>query len=334
MPASSPALDLEQLDLEAAPLGPAHLHAQHHLRPVLRVGAAGARVDGDERVAGVVAARRTGAAPRARPGAARRTRAAPRARPGATRPRRHLGEAVEILDVALERAELLQAPGCARVLGRHPRRRLGVVPEARCDISPSSAATRSLSAAGSKIVREQRHLRADRSQTLRESTRSERQWPCLTLSDPPYRGAVARDLARAAAPEAFAAAINARRPGGGARAVERGSRDRRARRAADARQRRRSPRRCRRCSTTASRCTSSSARSSPPATWPPPSARSRFNGAGHDGEPYEQSQRVPVVVYSRGGRRLAHRARRAWGLPGPMKSARRDGRRHADCGPR
>ena len=47
---------LEQLDLEAAPLGPAHLHAQHHLGPVLGVGAARAGVDGHERVAGVVVA--------------------------------------------------------------------------------------------------------------------------------------------------------------------------------------------------------------------------------------------------------------------------------------
>ena len=51
-----PRARLEQLDLEAAPLGPAHHHAQDHLGPVLGVGAAGAGVDGHERVAGVVAA--------------------------------------------------------------------------------------------------------------------------------------------------------------------------------------------------------------------------------------------------------------------------------------
>src|SRR6185503_8621548 len=45
-----PRAGLQQLDVEAALLGPAHLHAQDHLGPVLRVGAAGARVDGDERV--------------------------------------------------------------------------------------------------------------------------------------------------------------------------------------------------------------------------------------------------------------------------------------------
>jgi len=37
------------------------------------------------------------------------------------------------------------------------------------DIRPSSSATRSLSAAGSKVVREQRHLRADRSKALRDT---------------------------------------------------------------------------------------------------------------------------------------------------------------------
>jgi hypothetical protein len=49
-----PRARLQELYVEPALLGPAHLHAQHHLRPVLGVGAAGARVDGDERVAPVV----------------------------------------------------------------------------------------------------------------------------------------------------------------------------------------------------------------------------------------------------------------------------------------
>ena len=47
---------LQQLDAKAARFSPAHLHAQHHLRPVLSVGAAGPRVDSDERVAGVIGA--------------------------------------------------------------------------------------------------------------------------------------------------------------------------------------------------------------------------------------------------------------------------------------
>src|SRR5207244_8020019 len=51
-----PRARLEQLDPEAALLGPAHLHAQDHLGPVLPVRAAGPRLDRDERVAGVVAA--------------------------------------------------------------------------------------------------------------------------------------------------------------------------------------------------------------------------------------------------------------------------------------
>src|SRR5205823_5643315 len=47
---------LEQLGLEAAGLSPAQVHAQEDLGPVLRVGAAGAGVDRDERVARVVLA--------------------------------------------------------------------------------------------------------------------------------------------------------------------------------------------------------------------------------------------------------------------------------------
>ena len=48
--------DLVELDLEAAPLRPAQVHPQHHLRPVLRVGATGAGVDLGDRVALVVLA--------------------------------------------------------------------------------------------------------------------------------------------------------------------------------------------------------------------------------------------------------------------------------------
>ena len=46
-----------QLDLEAAALGPALVHAQHHLGPVLRVGAPGPRVHLDHGVALVVLTR-------------------------------------------------------------------------------------------------------------------------------------------------------------------------------------------------------------------------------------------------------------------------------------
>ena len=47
---------LGHLDPEAAPLGPAQVHPQQHLGPVLRVGAAGARAHRDDGVAGVVLA--------------------------------------------------------------------------------------------------------------------------------------------------------------------------------------------------------------------------------------------------------------------------------------
>ena len=50
-----PRRDLQQLHSEPALLSPAHLHAQQHLRPVLGVGAARAGIDGDQRVARVVA---------------------------------------------------------------------------------------------------------------------------------------------------------------------------------------------------------------------------------------------------------------------------------------
>ena len=51
-----PRARLDDLGLEAASLGPAQVHAEEHLGPVLRVGAALAAVDRDERVAGVVLA--------------------------------------------------------------------------------------------------------------------------------------------------------------------------------------------------------------------------------------------------------------------------------------
>ena len=76
---------LDQLGLEAAPLAPAQVHAQQHLGPVLRLGAAGAGVDRDDGVAGVVLAaeqllqlERVHALRRPRPP----SRAAPPARPG------------------------------------------------------------------------------------------------------------------------------------------------------------------------------------------------------------------------------------------------------------
>ena len=55
-PGLLPRRGLLHLDLEAAPLGPAQVHPQQDLGPVLGVGAAGAGVDGDDGVAGVVLA--------------------------------------------------------------------------------------------------------------------------------------------------------------------------------------------------------------------------------------------------------------------------------------
>ena len=48
MPATSPSLTSIDFGLEAALLAPAQIHAQQHLRPVLRFGAAGARLDVEE----------------------------------------------------------------------------------------------------------------------------------------------------------------------------------------------------------------------------------------------------------------------------------------------
>ena len=49
-------LIVDQLALEAAALGPAQVHPQQHLGPVLRFGAAGAGMDGDDRVLAIVLA--------------------------------------------------------------------------------------------------------------------------------------------------------------------------------------------------------------------------------------------------------------------------------------
>ena len=49
-------LHVDHLALEAAPLGPAQIHAQEHLGPVLRLGPARAGMDGDDGVLTVVLA--------------------------------------------------------------------------------------------------------------------------------------------------------------------------------------------------------------------------------------------------------------------------------------
>ena len=58
MPASSPSCMFHQLDLVAAALGPARVHAQQHVGPVLALGAAGAGMDFEIGVVGVGLARR------------------------------------------------------------------------------------------------------------------------------------------------------------------------------------------------------------------------------------------------------------------------------------
>ena len=49
-------LIVDQLALEPAPLGPAQVHAQQHLGPVLRFGAAGARMERHDRILAIVLA--------------------------------------------------------------------------------------------------------------------------------------------------------------------------------------------------------------------------------------------------------------------------------------
>ena len=150
-----PRAGLEQLDVEAARLGPAHLHPQDHLRPVLRVGAAGAGVDGDQRVAGVVAARRTGAPPPAPRGAPRRVASCSSSSAAisgsssasSARPSRSSASAAS----GVGRSRRRRAG--AGVLGADLRGRLLVVPEPRGLHLPSSSAIRARSASGSKDAR-------------------------------------------------------------------------------------------------------------------------------------------------------------------------------------
>ena len=63
-------LDLLEVGLQAAPLGPAQVHAQQHLGPVLGVGAALARVDRHDARRRRRARPRTGAPPPGRPSTA------------------------------------------------------------------------------------------------------------------------------------------------------------------------------------------------------------------------------------------------------------------------
>ena len=121
---------LLHLDLEAAALGPAQVHAQQHLGPVLRVGAAGAGADRDDGVAGVVLAAEQ---PRLLELA---SRASTESSWDVELAREllvvggQLGELVEVGDVGLERAKRLEPPLAALVRRRGRGGPLLVVPEA------------------------------------------------------------------------------------------------------------------------------------------------------------------------------------------------------------
>ena len=124
-----PRRGLLHLDLEAAPLGPAQVHPQQHLGPVLRVGSARTGVDGDDGIAGVVLAAEQ---PRLfEPGEA----ALDRGQLGAQLGRhllvfgRHLGQIAEVVDVGLEPAKGLQPALGASVRGGDPGGGLLVIPE-------------------------------------------------------------------------------------------------------------------------------------------------------------------------------------------------------------
>ena len=122
---------LGHLDVEAAALGPAQVHPQKHLGPVLRVGAASAGADRHHRVAVVVlAAEQPRLLELGEPRLDRRQLRIELGRHLAVLGR-HLGELLEIGGVGLEPAERLEAALDARVLRRGLRRALLVVPEAR-----------------------------------------------------------------------------------------------------------------------------------------------------------------------------------------------------------
>ena len=164
-----PRAGLEQLDLEAAALGPAHEHAQDHLGPVLGVGAAGAGVDGHEGVA------RSRSRPENRRSSSRSASCASTASICSVSSSANSGSsAASSFRPSRSSTSACRARNCsslrrrARVIRRDLGRALLVVPEAgrahgllelgrRCRSSP----------AGSKVVREQRELVADRRKALR-----------------------------------------------------------------------------------------------------------------------------------------------------------------------
>jgi hypothetical protein len=126
-----PRAGLEQLHREPAGLGPAHHHPQHHLGPVLGVGAARPGVDGHERVARVVWAGE-------QPLLLERGEALLDRRELLLDLGGHAGillgkldETFEIVDVGLQAPERLDLACSARVLGGDLGGRGLVVPESR-----------------------------------------------------------------------------------------------------------------------------------------------------------------------------------------------------------
>ena len=106
MPASSPGLSSIDLDLVAVRLGPAHVHAQQHLRPVLALGAAGAGVDLEIGVVGVGLAREQRLEPAlggVGPSALRSASSASASSPGVALRLGELDQADGVVELALER---------------------------------------------------------------------------------------------------------------------------------------------------------------------------------------------------------------------------------------
>ena len=120
---------LQELDGKAAGFSPAHEHTQEHLGPVLGVGATGARVDGDERVAGIVAPREETLLLQSRQTRLGRGDVLLKLLLQRGILRGHLSQPVEVRDIRLERRKGLQTPQSARMLRRDGRGALGVVPE-------------------------------------------------------------------------------------------------------------------------------------------------------------------------------------------------------------
>ena len=122
-----PRARLDELGLEPAVVRPAQVHPQHHLGPVLRVRAARARVDRDDRVAAVVLAveervlleplELLAQGPELRLDLARQLGI-------------HLEQLGRVVVLALEALVALEPLGQAGVLGRDPGGAALVVPEA------------------------------------------------------------------------------------------------------------------------------------------------------------------------------------------------------------